>query len=331
MKKLLLIGVLSGTALVAIAHENNAKATHHTKKTAVHKVVHHHKLKHHQLVNLDSTHDTQRIPMKYNAGYASFHPASSPRLRSASALVFDEKTNRPLYTKNADEVRPIASITKLMMAMVVLDAKPDMNEKISVSVADKDRLKGTHSRLRIGTTFVRSEMLKLALMSSENRAASALARNYPGGKWAAISAMNAKARQLGMLHTTFRDPTGLNSKNVSTARDLVKMVMAARSYKLIHQYTTTVTHYVAGRRGRELRYSNTNPLVRNATWDIGLSKTGFINEAGRCLVMQARIEHRPVIIVLLDSIGKLSRFGDANRVRKWIESARVQSRVASRG
>ncbi|HCJ50536.1 MAG TPA: D-alanyl-D-alanine endopeptidase [Gallionella sp.] len=240
---------------------------------------------------------------------------------SSIALIYDENSQRPLYTKNPDAVAPIASITKLMTAMVVLDAKPDMDEEISVDVADLDSLKGTHSRLSIGTTFTRSEMLKLALMSSENRAAAALARNYPGGTRAAVAAMNAKARQLGMTETIFRDPTGLTSENVSTARDLVKMVGAARNYALIHQYTTTATHSVEGMRGRELRYNNTNPLVKNASWDIGVSKTGFINEAGRCLVMQAKILERPVIIVLLDSVGKRTRIGDANRVKQWIEAA----------
>ena len=148
---------------------------------------------------------------------------------------------------------------------------------------------------------------------------------------AAVAAMNAKARQLGMTHTTFRDPTGLNCENVSTARDLVKMVAAARNYALIHQFTTTATHLVEGMRGRELLYNNTNPLVKNTSWDIGLSKTGYINEAGHCLVMQAKIHQRPVIIVLLDSVGKSSRVGDANRIKKWIESSNAQGHVIHRG
>jgi D-alanyl-D-alanine endopeptidase (penicillin-binding protein 7) len=246
-------------------------------------------------------------------------------------LIYDEQSQTPLYTKNPDAVAPIASITKLMTAMVVLDATPNLNEEISVDVADLDSLKGTHSRLGIGTTFIRSEMLKLALMSSENRAASALARSYPGGTVAAVAAMNAKAKKLGMTNTIFYDPTGLNSNNVSTARDLVKMVAAARNYQLIHQYTTTASHSVEGLRGRELQYNNTNPLVKNASWEIGVSKTGFINEAGRCLVMQAKIRQRPVIIVLLDSVGKNTRIGDANRIKKWIESSNVQTSAIRRG
>ena len=246
--------------------------------------------------------------------------SASPRLRSNIALIFDEKSSQPLYAKNDDEVAPIASITKLMTAMVVLDAGQSLGDEVSIDVADLDTLKGTHSRLRIGMSFSRSELLRLALMASENRAASALARSYPGGMTAAIAAMNAKARALGMTNTRFHDATGLNSENVSTAKDLAKMVMAARKYHLIQQYTTTPSHSVDGWNGRELRFTNTNPLVRNASWEIGVSKTGFINEAGRCLVMEATIKERPVIIVLLNSWGKNTRVGDAVRIKKWIES-----------
>ncbi len=250
---------------------------------------------------------------------------AAPKLRSNIALILDEKSQQPLYAKNADAVAPIASITKLMTAMVVLDANLPLDEEVTVDVADLDTLKGTHSRLRIGMSFTRSEMLKLALMASENRAASALARTYPGGTAAAIAAMNAKARELGMYDTQFHDSTGLNSENVSTARDLAKMVMAARKYRLIQQYSTSASHSVDGWNGRELRFNNTNPLVKNASWDIGVSKTGFINEAGRCLVMEAKINRRPVIIVLLNSWGKSTRIGDANRIRKWMESANVRA------
>jgi len=308
VKKSLWICVLSCFALGAQAGE------HHHKHVSVH---------YHKNAKKAVPHHVTRVETSSGAVFSnvSFQPVSSPKLRSSIALIYDETTQRPLYTKKPDAVAPIASITKLMTAMVVLDAHPDLDEEISVDVADLDSLKGTHSRLRIGTTFTRSEMLKLALMSSENRAAASLARNYPGGTAAAVTAMNAKARELGMTDTIFRDPTGLDSDNVSTARDLVKMVTAARNYKLIHQYTTTATHSVEGMRGRELRYNNTNPLVKSDSWDIGLSKTGFINEAGRCLVMQAKIDERPVIIVLLDSVGKSTRIGDANRVKKWIEAA----------
>ncbi len=251
----------------------------------------------------------------------------NPHVQSNIALIVDEQTQQVIYDKHAELVAPIASITKLMTAMVILDAKLPMDEVVSVATDDQDRLKGTHSRLRIGMTFTRSEMLQMALMASENRAASALARSYPGGMVAAVAAMNVKAKQLGMTSTKFFDPTGLNSDNVSTAHDLVKMVAAARTYPLIHQYTTTASTSIEGWRGRELRFHNTNPLVRNASWDIGVSKTGFINEAGRCLVMQATIKQRPVIIVLLDSWGKRTRVGDANRIKKWMESSNAVGRV----
>lgn len=244
-----------------------------------------------------------------------------PQLDSNIALIFDEKTQKLLYQKNARMVAPIASITKLMTAMVVLDANLPMSKRVSVETADMDVLKGTRSRLSVGMTFQRSELLKLALMSSENRAAAALARTYPGGRKAAIAAMNAKAKALGMQNTYFRDPTGLNSNNVSTARDLVKMVAAARRYATIRRFTTTSSHIVNAKAGKELMFNNTNPLVRSDSWDIGVSKTGFINEAGRCLVMEARINKRPVIIVLLDSQGKTARIEDARRIKRWMEAS----------
>ncbi len=260
---------------------------------------------------------------------ARLDPAS-PHVQSNIALIVDAKTREVIYDKHAQQVAPIASITKLMTAMVVLDAKLPMDEMVSVGTEDLDTLKGTHSRLRIGMTFTRAEMLQMALMASENRAASALARNYPGGLAAAVAAMNAKARQLGMSDTRFFDPTGLNSDNVSTAHDLVKMVAAARTYPLIHQYTTTASTSVDGWGGRELQFHNTNPLVKNASWEIGVSKTGFINEAGRCLVMEATFNQRPVIIVLLDSWGKRTRIGDANRIKKWIESTNFSAHLMRR-
>ena len=245
-----------------------------------------------------------------------------PRLQVKShiALIFDEQTQQPLYNKNSETVVPIASITKLMTAMVMLDAQLPMDQEISVADDDLNSIRRTKSRLRVGMTLTRSEMLKLALMASENRAALALARSYPGGPEAMVAAMNAKARVLGMQNTRFFDPTGLDSDNVSTAQDLVKMVAAARRYPAIHQYTTSSSHSVEGLRGRTMRFSNTNPLVRNASWDIGVSKTGYISEAGLCLVMEATIKQRPVIIVLLDSWGKHTRVGDANRIRNWMGS-----------
>jgi D-alanyl-D-alanine endopeptidase (penicillin-binding protein 7) len=250
--------------------------------------------------------------------------ASMLKVRSHVALVFDEQTQRPLYNKHGQTVVPIASITKLMTAMVVLDAHLPMDVKVSVADDNLNKIKRARSRLRVGMTLTRGEMLRLALMASENRAALALARSYPEGTPALVAAMNAKARALGMENTRFFEPTGLDSDNVSTAEDLVKMVTAAGRYTLIHQYTTTASLSVDNLNGRTMRFGNTNPLVRNASWDIGLSKTGFINEAGQCLVMQATINHRPVIIVLLDSWGKRTRVGDANRIRQWMERAPIR-------
>ncbi len=247
---------------------------------------------------------------------------SAPKLKSAIALIYDEQSGNSLYTKNADTIAPIASITKLMTAMVVLDAQLPLDEEIAISRADMDRLKGTRSRINPGLKFTRGELLRLALMSSENRAAAALARTYPGGTQTAIQMMNIKAMQLGMKGTQFVDATGLNSDNVSTALDLVKMVRAAQEYDLIQQYTTTSSYTVKPiGRGRPMRFSNTNPLVRNTSWEIGVSKTGYISEAGRCLVMQAKIDERDVVIVLLDSWGSRTRIGDANRIKRWMENS----------
>ncbi|MHB9100745.1 MAG: D-alanyl-D-alanine endopeptidase [Sulfuricella sp.] len=251
---------------------------------------------------------------------------SGLNLRSSSAIVVDQNTGRTLFGKNADARMPIASITKLMTAMVVLDAQLPLNEKIAISGEDRDSLKGTHSRIKVGTTLSRQLALQLALMSSENRAAAALARAYPGGFPAFVAAMNRKAGSLGMSHTRFVDSTGLNSNNISTAQDLVKMVNAAHAYPLIRDMTTTGFYDVAMRGGqRRVQFKNTNLLVRNKTWKIGLSKTGFINEAGHCLVMQVNIANKPMVIVLLDSWGKLSRIGDAQRIKKWIKEARAPS------
>lgn len=247
--------------------------------------------------------------------------AAMPRMRSSIVLIYDEKGKKSLHSKNADVVTPIASITKLMTAMVVLDAKLPLDEEISISPVDINRQKRTRSRMPTGMTLTRGELLKLALMASDNLSAAALARTYPGGTEAALVQMNAKARELGMYSSQFMDPTGLNSGNVSTANDLVKMVHAAQDYELIHQFTTSTSHTLERTGHRPLRFHNTNPLVKNASWDIGLSKTGYISEAGRCLVMEAKISAQPVIIVLLDSWGRNSRVGDANRVKKWMEKA----------
>jgi D-alanyl-D-alanine endopeptidase (penicillin-binding protein 7) len=243
------------------------------------------------------------------------------KLQSANVLVLDPSTDQPIFAKSANTVTPIASITKLMTAMVVLDSNPDMDEVIAIDTDDLDFVKGTTSRLHMGAELSRRELLRLALMSSENRAASALARSYPGGSAAFIAAMNAKARTLGMTHTHFDDATGLTPTNVSTANELAIMVQAAANYPMIREFTTTPSHYVEVQpTGRVLGFNNSNRLVSSGAWDIQLQKTGFINEAGRCLVMMAQVASRPVVIVLLDSVGKYSRLGDANRVKYWLET-----------
>jgi D-alanyl-D-alanine endopeptidase (penicillin-binding protein 7) len=242
----------------------------------------------------------------------------TPDLRSASALVTDDEGNI-IYGKDIDAVRPIASITKLMTAMVVLDSALDLEQKITISEADLDRVRLTGSRLEVGATLTRREMLQLAIMSSENRAASALGRNWPGGLQSFIAQMNQKAGELKMSRSHFTDPAGLNGGNTSTASDLVKLVLAANRYPLIHQASTRQSLQVRPFSNRgPLAYNNTNRLLKNSSWDIALSKTGYINEAGRCLVMLASIDGKPVSIVLLNSFGKLTPFGDSNRLRTWM-------------
>lgn len=251
-----------------------------------------------------------------NPKFASI--SGNPGLRSASAIVLDSQGN-VIYGKDVDTVRPIASITKLMTAMVVLDAGLDLDEKLTITKADRDLIRMTGSRLSYGATLSRRELILLALMSSENRAATALGRTYPGGMDTFVAQMNNKARALEMNYSRFADPAGLNSGNVSTANDLAKMIAAAGSYPLITQATTTLRKEVRpyAKKG-PLNYGNTNRLLKNEQWDIELSKTGYINEAGRCLVMQANIEGEDVSIVLLNSFGKLTPFGDSNRLRKWL-------------
>ncbi|MCB5190254.1 D-alanyl-D-alanine endopeptidase [Methylobacillus arboreus] len=251
------------------------------------------------------------------------------QLASSKAMIVNQDSGEVLFAKGIDLTTPIASLTKLMTAMVVLDAQLDMDEKLKVSREDIDTLKGTGSRMPIGATLSRAEMLQLALMASENRAASALGRHYPGGLDAFVAAMNVKAIQLGMLHSRFADPTGLNSANVSTAEDLVKMVRAAYQYPEIRHVSTSTSYSVPVNGARApLQYVNSNVLVRNSDWVIGLSKTGYINEAGRCLVMQAEVGGQPLIIVLLDSFSKNARIGDAQKIRKWIESSNSHRHIS---
>ena len=241
-----------------------------------------------------------------------------PRLSASAFYVANQKTGEVLLQRNARHVMPIASITKLMTAIVVLESKSDLNEMLTITDDDVDYLKGTGSRLGVGTRLTREEMLQLALMSSENRAASALARHYPGGRSAFIEAMNAKAHLIGMNDTHFFDSTGLTPRNVSSPRDLSRLVAAASGYSQIREFSTTDERYVYIN-GQLKRFGNTNGLVRSPDWNIGVSKTGYISEAGRCLVMQAWIQDQPLLIVLMDASGRNMRAVDAQRVRLWLE------------
>lgn len=261
-------------------------------------------------------------PRRPSLGEVSgLHATNDPlELKSSVALVIDQDTNQVLVSKNPQAVLPIASITKLMTAMVITQAQLDMHESLTVTQLDVDTEKGSRSRLKVGTQLSRGEMLHLALMSSENRAAHALGRTYPGGMDAFVAAMNATARSLGMQDTRYVEPTGLSSDNRSSARDLTLLVKAAYGYPIIRELSTSPeAQFPIG--AKALQFRNTNGLVRNPTWDIGLQKTGYIAEAGRCLVMQAQLAGRKLIMVLLDSAGKYSRIGDAERIRKWLAHA----------
>ncbi|ATE58823.1 serine hydrolase [Thauera sinica] len=251
-----------------------------------------------------------------------------PQLGSAAFYVANQTNGEVLLERNASSVLPIASITKLMTAMVVLDSGQGLSEELVISEGDIDTLKGTGSRLVLGTRLTREQMLNLALMSSENRAASALARHYPGGEQAFVVAMNIKARMLGLADTRFHDSTGLTPLNVSSPRDLAKMVAAAAAYPLIREFSTTPERYVEIG-ARQLRFSNTNSLVKSPDWQIAVQKTGYISEAGRCLVMQAWIHQQPVVMVLMDSNGRYTRTADAQRVRKWLETEGAQRLAAA--
>lgn len=256
---------------------------------------------------------------------AGLHATRDPlALKSNAALVMDQVNSHILFEKNARVALPIASLTKLMTALIVVEARQDMEEVLEVTADDIDREKNSSSRLRVGARMSRDNMLHIALMSSENRAASSLGRHYPGGLPAFVAAMNAKARALGMANARFVDSTGLSSQNVASAQDLAKLVVAAYQHSVIREYSTD-PGYVVNAGGYQLQYMNSNRLVKSSDWDIGLQKTGYITEAGRCLVMQARVDGRPVVMVFLDSKGKESRLGDASRIRKWLEVSRPQA------
>lgn len=261
-----------------------------------------------------------RPPVLSYGQIAGLHSVSDKLdLKSSVALVIDQDTSEILFSKNDKAVLPIASLTKLMTGLVISGANLPMDEMITITQDDIDTEKGSTSRLRVGTVLSRGELLHLALMSSENRAANALGRSYPGGLPTFVRLMNLKARSLGMMDTVYVEPTGLSSRNQSSAQDLAKLVDVAYEDSVLRELSTSPGHQVSVG-SRTLQYNNTNRLVKNPSWDIGLQKTGYISEAGRCLVMQTKVAGRRLIMVFLDSAGKLSRLGDAERVRNWVES-----------
>ena len=291
-----------------------------TKKTVVHAV---------QRVSTKRVASVVRIePERASFGqlYGLHKTSDALDLKSSVALVLDQDTNEVLFSKNSQAVLPIASITKLMTAVVVTEAKQPLHEMLTVSQDDVDTEKHSSSRLKVGTQLNREAMLHLALMSSENRAAHALGRNFPGGTEAFVAAMNRKAHELGMNDTQYVEPTGLSSRNQSSARDLATLVKAAHEHQIIREFSTSRELAVdVGNRSQQFR--TTNALVRSPSWDIGLQKTGYITEAGRCLVMQAKMAGRQLIMVFLDSTGKYSRIGDAERVRRWVSELPARAPV----
>jgi serine-type D-Ala-D-Ala endopeptidase (penicillin-binding protein 7) len=257
------------------------------------------------------------LPISLHAGSTS--ASRPPQLNSAAVLVMDQVDGEVLIAKQIKAAMPIASITKLMTAMVMLDARLDMGKIISIEEADKDALRNSPSDLFIGARLTRREALLVALMASENRAAHALARTFPGGVDALVKAMNEKAKALALAETKFEDPTGLSKKNISSARDLIRLMAAACGYPEICAYSTT--HEITLQSGqKQMHFVNTNALIGNPDWQIGLSKTGYIGESGRCLVMQTELAGRPLLIVLLNSSGENARLSDANRIKNWLQN-----------
>jgi len=304
-----LVAALAPTAADAATRRGHAKKVHVVKK---------------RVVRSFAAQRPRSVVMKAEApSYGQLAGLGSAQdqlgLKANVALVVDQDTNEVLFSKNDSAVLPIASITKLMTGLLVSEAKLPMDEMITISQDDVDTEKFTGSRLRVGTMLTRGELLHIALMSSENRAAHALGRTYPGGLQAFVSLMNAKAKMLGMNDTRYVEPTGLSSKNQSSAHDLATLVATASEDPLLRELTTSPEHEVVVGH-RTLQYHTTNRLVRSPDWSIGLQKTGYIREAGQCLVMQAKIAGRKLIMVFLDSAGKLGRIGDAERVRRWVES-----------
>ena len=274
-----------------------------------------------------SIHALACISLSFLAFHANAKNVGDPKLKSSSVLIVDQSDSSVLYSRNPDVAAPIASITKLMTALVVLDAKQPLDEPIQITEADRDYPKGAFSRLTVGTTLTRGDLMHVALMASENRAAHALGNNYPGGITAMVAAMNAKAKALGMTSAHFVDPTGLSSQNVASPEDLSKLVIAASKNSTIREFSTDRNYSVRVHK-RLVEFRNTDNLVANPTWNIIVQKTGYISEAGKCLVMAAVIEGRSVVIVLLDSLGKYTRVADAKRIKTWMEAG-TNRRLAS--
>jgi D-alanyl-D-alanine endopeptidase (penicillin-binding protein 7) len=312
---LALVGFVALTPLCANALQRADNASHHIKKHAVKHV---------------ARKVAVVVPGQPSFGQlAGLHgEQDSLALKSSVALVVDQDTKEVLFSKNEQAVLPIASITKLMTGLLVSEGHLPMDENITITQADVDMEKGSSSRLAVGTELSRGELLHLALMSSENRAAHALGRTYPGGLTHFVELMNARAKALGMHDTSYAEPTGLSSKNQSSARDLATLVGFAYGDATLRELSTSTGYQVEVGR-RTLQYNNTNRLVKNPAWDIGIQKTGYITEAGQCLVMQAKIAGRKLIMVFLDSAGKLSRIADAERVRHWVESSPLLARKGS--
>jgi D-alanyl-D-alanine endopeptidase (penicillin-binding protein 7) len=306
-----------------------AQAANKKQPERVHQVLKGHADKH-LAVNVRHKNHIQKASFEPSIAREKLTASGEPDLASAKALVMDQATGEIIYAKNINTPTPIASVTKLMTAMVMLDAHLPMDEQLTITEADVDTLRGSSSKLPVGSQVSRAELLHMAIMSSENRAASALGRYYPGGISAFVDAMNEKAHALGMTSSHFVDSTGLHSENLSTATDLYKMVRAAYNYPQIREVSTSPSQEFRLNTHRgPVNFANTNALVRNGNekWDIGLSKTGYISEAGRCLVMQAHISGKNVVLVFLDSMGKFSRIGDAERIRKWMEAGNLKPRL----
>ena len=331
------LGVLSLALASPMAHAATKKpakkqaasatAKHSAKRpAAAHKVVH----KSARGGKAKAARVAYVVPERLSFGQtAGLHHADDPLdLKSSVALVVDQDTHDVLLSKNESAVLPIASLTKLMTGLLISEAKLPMDESITITQDDVDTLKHSSSRLAVGTTLTRGEMLHLALMSSENRAAHALGRTYPGGLQAFVARMNAKAKQIGMLDTSYVEPTGLSSENQSSARDLATLVNVAYADPQMRELTTSPSYEVPVGR-RMVQFNTTNRLVKSPSWDIGLQKTGYISEAGRCLVLQAKVAGRKLIMVFLDSAGKFSRLGDAERVRHWVETMGHHQQMAA--